>query len=68
MPEWFGGTLKEFLLDEINSQKFLNSDIWNGKEVRDFASKKILDNSWQWEESTQFWLLFNAHILLNMQK
>ena len=64
MPEWFNNQLQSFILDEVNSQAFLQSHIWNGRRIRDFVAKKMKERSWNWEETIAFWPIFNAHLLI----
>src|SRR5688572_4819729 len=65
MPEWFSGKLSEFILDEIRSASFLQSDVWNGKWVKAFAEGRIKNRSWTWDDCMAFWPVLNAHILLS---
>lgn len=65
MPEWFSGKLSEFILDEISSASFLQSDVWNGKWVKAFAEGRIKNRSWTWDDCMAFWPVLNAHILLS---
>jgi hypothetical protein len=65
MVEWFSGNMATFILDEIHSQKFSQSNLWNSKIITTFAQKKIQDKSWTWEESCKFWTILNAHLLIN---
>jgi asparagine synthase (glutamine-hydrolysing) len=64
MIEWFSGELKEFILDEVNSSEFLQSEIWNGPAIRDFVEDRMNNNSWKWNDRTRFWPYLNAHILM----
>lgn len=64
MIEWFSGQLAEFLLDEIHSQKFLQSNAWNGQVIQKFAEEKIKQKTWTWGEACKFWTVMNAHILM----
>jgi asparagine synthase (glutamine-hydrolysing) len=65
MIEWFSGEMAEFLLDEVHSQSFQNSTLWNGKLLQGFVQDKIKNKSWQWHEVCNFWSIMNAHILVN---
>lgn len=65
MPEWFSGTMKEYISDEIGSQNFVNSGIWNADVITKFVREKNKNNSWSWNDCHRFWLVLNAHILLN---
>lgn len=64
MIEWFSGVLSEFIMDEVNSQAFLSSNIWNGPAIRDFAEAKVKNKSWNWDDCVSFWPYLNAHILM----
>lgn len=48
MYEWVKGPLKAFTLDNVNSQSFLQSDIWNGPEIR-----KAVEESYTREDYRQ---------------
>ncbi len=63
--EWFMGELKEYLLDTVYSQSFLQSPLWNGKLIANFVAQRTKDNSWDRFECTQIWKYLNAHILIN---
>jgi hypothetical protein len=65
MKEWFSGELSEFILDEINSASFMQSGVWNGKMVKQFAENRIKNRSWTWDDCTTFWPVLNAHLLLS---
>jgi Asparagine synthase (glutamine-hydrolyzing) len=64
MIEWFSHELKEFILKEVNSKEFLDSDIWNGPVIRDFVQQKMDAHSWTWDDCTRFWPYLNAHLLM----
>ena len=60
---WFNGPLKEFIFDIVHSQAFLQSPYWNGKKLREFAEKRMMNNNWTWQECIFFWPYINAYIL-----
>jgi asparagine synthase (glutamine-hydrolysing) len=39
MIEWYKNSLKTFVLDSVNSQEFLESEIWNGHVIRDYVDE-----------------------------
>ena len=39
LVDWFKGPIKPFVLDSVNSQAFLQSEIWNGPLIRDFVEE-----------------------------
>ncbi|SFF46134.1 asparagine synthase (glutamine-hydrolyzing) [Thermoflexibacter ruber] len=65
--EWFSGELKEYLLDTVCSQSFLQSPLWNGKLIANFVAQRVKNNTWDRYECTQIWKYLNAHILMNQQ-
>src|SRR3989344_6030757 len=65
MQEWFGGEMKEWVLREVNSEKFLKSELWDGKKIRGWVREKIRTNSWSLLEAGHFWRVLNAHLLLS---
>lgn len=61
--DWFNGSLSEYILDEVSSQKFLNAPYWNGKKIKAFVEEKCRAGSWQFMEAQRFWNILNAHII-----
>jgi asparagine synthase (glutamine-hydrolysing) len=64
MIEWFSHELREYILEEVNSKEFLESEIWNGPLIKEFVDIKMDTNSWTWDDCTRFWPYLNAHILM----
>lgn len=64
MTDWFSNELADFIKDEISSEKFLKSDIWNGPLIQEFALSRIKNKNWTMPECSRFWQVFNAHLLL----
>ncbi len=65
MANWFNHHLNDFIQDEVRSQSFLSSSFWNGKLVSDFALEKCKLKIWDTESANRFWLILNAHIIIN---
>ena len=65
MADWFNGKLNEFVKDEVNSQSFKNTTLWNGKLIADYAIAKCTSKSWDVDSANQFWIILNAHIIIN---
>lgn len=65
LVEWFlQPSMREFICDEVGTQEFQESNLWNGKlwkkRVNDFHSAA------DWEHhATTFWRIFNAHLLIS---
>jgi asparagine synthase (glutamine-hydrolysing) len=62
MPMWFSNQLKTFIHDEVNSASFMNSDIWNAKEIKNFVEEKS-KNGWSWADCSRFWPYLSAHLI-----
>ncbi|MDR3640141.1 MAG: asparagine synthase (glutamine-hydrolyzing) [Humidesulfovibrio sp.] len=61
MPSWFSGPLRQFLLDTVASEGFINSPVWDGPELKRFV-EHLVDNG-AWDSLGQIWPYLNAHIL-----
>lgn len=65
MQSWFGGELKMFILDEVNSSSFQQNPLWDGNKWHDFVSIKTKNNNWSFNDAISFWPVLNAHLLLS---
>jgi asparagine synthase (glutamine-hydrolysing) len=53
--EWFRGNLKEFMLDQMNTNEFQQNSYFNGKQMKiDFEAFIRADNP-QWHTAWSFW-------------
>ncbi len=68
LKKWFNDFLGEYISEIVNSQNFLNSNIWKGNIIRDFAQDKINNKSWTNQDAIKFWPYLNAYILINHNK
>lgn len=64
MATWFGKELKDFILDNVNSKGFIQSDIWEGEKWCKFASERSISNNWTFNDSISFWPIFNTYLLM----
>lgn len=62
---WYKHNLKEFILDEVHTASFKNSNSWNGKAICAFVEEKYKNNNWTEAECFRLWSFINAHILLH---
>jgi asparagine synthase (glutamine-hydrolysing) len=60
--DWFGGALKEFLGDELESSGFRDNALLEAKEL---DQMKSLQASGQWtdQEASRMWIALNAHLI-----
>ncbi|MBI5346624.1 MAG: asparagine synthase (glutamine-hydrolyzing) [Chlamydiae bacterium] len=64
LTEWIGFRLKEFILDNISSQGFLESTIWKGAKIKAFVENKYKRNEFNQIESC--WKYILAHRLMTV--
>lgn len=64
LNNWFNEQLNQYLLDTVNSQKFLQSSLWEGAGLKKLVTEKCLAKNWELNEAQQFWNILNAHIIL----
>jgi asparagine synthase (glutamine-hydrolysing) len=64
MYDWFNNKISDAIIDELNSNSFLNSEFWNGNELAAYATQKTKSKTWQGMECSAFWNIYNAHLLL----
>ena len=62
IENWYKTILKEFILDEINSRSFLESEVWNGPKIREFVVNCYATA--QYREATKSWKYIQASILM----
>ena len=62
MSDWYRTSLKEFVFDTISSKQFLESDIWNGKKIRDDVTYAYNKNDYR--KASLSWKYLQAMILV----
>lgn len=63
LNDWFNDQLSTYILDQVSSQEFLNSNYWNGKEIKKMVDDNCKNKSWQLNEAQSFWNILNAFII-----
>ncbi len=53
--DWFRGGLKEFMLEQINSDKFLNSNYFDGKKLKNEFDQFLNSEMPNWNDAWKFW-------------
>ena len=53
--EWFRGGLKEFMLDTMSSENFIQSGYFNGRKVQDNFIKFLRSSHPSWDDAWKFW-------------
>jgi len=64
MVEWYQNSLKDFVLDSINSQEFLESNIWNGQLIRNYTEACYKKK--EYKNATKSWQFIQTMILMRM--
>ena len=62
LPQWFAGPLRSWLWDLVNERDFVESDLWDGRALRDFVASKRGGEAWNWHEGEALWPFLNAHV------
>lgn len=68
LADWFNGTLKTWLNDELRSQAFLENDMWNGRAIAAFAEKRAKGPAWTWQDCERLWPIVSAHLLMRFYR
>ena len=63
MPVWYRYGLKEQVLDSLNSQEFLESEIWNGPVIRTYTEKCYQQEDYV--SAVKSWKFIQAHSLMD---
>jgi asparagine synthase (glutamine-hydrolysing) len=62
MTAWYEHSLKDFVLDSVNSNDFLSSTIWDGQVIRNFAEISYKKKNYQ--NATRSWKYIQTMILM----
>jgi asparagine synthase (glutamine-hydrolysing) len=62
LPDWFRGPLRTWLLQQVNDQDFISSDVWNGPAIRDFVGERVRLDRWDWQTAQKVWRFLHAHV------
>ena len=63
MPVWYRYGLREQVLDSLNSQAFLESEIWNGPVIRTYTEKCYRQEDYV--SAVKSWKFIQAHSLMD---
>jgi len=64
MQEWFAGPLNKFVMDAVNSDDFIQSDIWEGKRISAYVNKMNSEKTWNTNDCMRVWPFINAWLLM----
>ncbi len=64
--DWSKGPFKSFTLDSVNTRTFLDSDVWNGPAIRDFAEGSFARSDYAGARGS--WIFIQAMRLMELFK
>ena len=64
MDRWFGGQLSGWIRDVIESQSFLQSEMWDGPAINKFVNDRTRTGTWSYHEAEKVWPFINAAVWL----
>lgn len=53
--DWFRGELKEFMLEQMNSDAFIHSTYFDGKATKESFDNFLIKSNPEWNEAWKFW-------------
>jgi len=53
--DWFRGSLKDFMLEQMNKQEFINSKYFDGNKIKKDFEKFLNTSNPQWDDAWKFW-------------
>ena len=63
LAAWYQYGLKDLVIDTLNSQDFLTSEIWNGHEIRDYTETSLKNGNY--DDAIRSWKFIQAHFLMD---
>lgn len=63
MKEWFNTPMNEYIMDETSSESFIQSTIFDGKKIKNWAIQKCKEKNWSETDCSLFWPYLNTHLL-----
>ena len=63
LAAWYQYGLKDLVIDTLNSQDFLNSEIWNGHEIRKYTETSLKNGNY--DDAIRSWKFIQAHFLMD---
>jgi asparagine synthase (glutamine-hydrolysing) len=62
MSNWFNGALGDWVMREVESPRFLESELWNGPVIRDFVAERHRARNWSFGDARRVWRFVQAHL------
>ena len=62
MSAWFDGGLRDWVWEQVRSQPFLESTVWNGPAIRDHVAARRRAESWTEDDCERIWPFVQAHL------
>ena len=62
LPDWFRGSLGDWIWAQVRTPSFLGSDLWNGPAIRDFVAARHAAKEWSLRDCNRVWRFMQAHL------
>ena len=63
LATWYRYGLKDLVIDTLNSQEFLTSEIWNGYGIREYTETSLKNGNY--DDAIRSWKFIQAHLLMD---
>ena len=62
MPNWFNGSMRGWIWDQVSSSSFCESPIWDGPAIRDWVEPRYRSQSWTQPDCYRLWPFLQMHL------
>ncbi len=62
LPNWFSGSLREWVWEVCNDTDFVNSPTWDGAAIRRFVAERNQAACWSRRDCMRVWPFLHAHL------
>ena len=60
--QWFNGALGPWVIDQVDTQSFLGSTVWDGPAIREFVHQRAARGPWTSPDAERVWPFLHAHL------
>jgi asparagine synthase (glutamine-hydrolysing) len=62
MQSWFNGELGTWVAEQVQTDAFLDSDLWDGPAIRDLVLARHANHSWSEGDALRIWPFLQANL------
>jgi asparagine synthase (glutamine-hydrolysing) len=62
MADWFNAALGDWVWDQVHTDSFIASEVWDGPAIRDFVEPRHRTRTWTDRSADQVWPFLQAHL------